>query len=234
MTPLESINVERAVPETAHAQVSHAFEHEGGQEADHPEVAEAVREVEGDLAVRHGLGHRAEDLVLLVDIPAGGDEAKGDGEAYGLAHEQRDGVEHRLCDRGMRLRVEQFQPRGLYVVSRREVLDQHAPLAAARAENDRPVRLQMPGQRDAKERRLARRVLTGEPISRPLVPGVRIPSGPAQKGDQGVVHDAPAPDSSSVLPRSGHGTVDSTLPGRSAPGSSSGSAANSPNPKWLP
>ena len=191
-------------------QVADALQHEGGQEADHPEVPEAVRQVEADVAVRNRVGDRVENLVLLVDVLAEGNEARGDGKADGLAHEQRDSVEHRLRDPGVDLRIEQFEPRGLRFGSPREVLDEHAPLTAARAENDGCVRLQVPGQRRAEERRLARSFLIGEPIPRPLVPGLRIPSSAAQKRDQGVFHDG------------------------LAPGSSFRSATNSPNPKWLP
>ncbi len=74
-------------------------------------------------------------------------------------------------------------------------------------QDDGRVGSQVPGERHAEEPCLARSVLIGEPILRPLVPGVRIPSGSAQKSDQGVVHDA------------------------RAPGLWSCSAANSPSPK---
>ena len=203
-------HVERAVPETAHVEIAHPLEHEGGQEADHPEVPVSVGEVEADIAVRHRVGDGAEDFVLLVGVLAGWDETRRDGKTDGLTHERGDVVEHWLLDLGVRLRVEQRGPLRLRLVSLHEVLDEHAPLTAARAENDGGVGFQMPGQRHAEERRLPRSVLVGELVTRPLVSGLRILSGSAQEGDQCVAHDAPAPDSSS------------------------GDAVNSPSPKWLP
>jgi len=76
-----------------------------GQEADHPEVPEAVRQVEADVAVRNRAGDRVENRVLLVGVLAEGNEAWRDETANRPTHERRDLIQYRLSDRGLCLRI---------------------------------------------------------------------------------------------------------------------------------
>jgi hypothetical protein len=165
-------------------------------------MAEAVGQIETDRAPFDDRGDRCQDGALLRVGAPERDEPRHELAPGGPPQDTGQAIEQRLVDGGPLFRLEQRQA-GLFLLAlRRGMLDQCTPHAAAGAEHNDAVGLQMFGQRQTEEARPVHRAVR-EAIGRFAIAGLRVSLYAAEKGDERMHRHAPSAASAASAPATG-------------------------------